>query len=209
MENRNDFAAELNELLPFMTEDEIKKAIDTLNECRDDVFMNRSCDKRDLSKVLLDNDMEKAVVRFRKSGQTATGELKVLGATLLHWEDYFSYREKLPRWPGLWWLYGGKKVNEDGVDYYTKQYASIRPVLIVSEADQADLRPGDAFFIGTDEFKLITRTQAIMWRFLKDVCTYNNDYDSSIVQFCLKGWYYDLIRKHRTDSGSECVKSGT
>ena len=208
MENRNDFAAELNELLPFMTEDEIKKAIDTLNECRDDVFMNRSCDKRDLSKILLDNDMEKAVVRFRKSEHTDMGELKVYGATLLRYEDYMTYVKELPHWPGAWWLYNKMAVKDDKIEYIANT-ACIRPVLILSNPDQAGLRPGDVFFIGTDRFKLITRTQAIMCRCLKDVCTYLSEYDSSIVRFCIEGWYAGLIRRNRTDSSSECVKSGT
>ncbi len=206
--NKFDFAAELHELSQQMTEDEIKKAIEALNECRDRIYTNNSEDKKELSRTLKEAGIEEAVVRFRKSEHTDMGELKVYGATLLRYEDYMTYVKELPHWPGAWWLYNKMAVKDDKIEC-TANTACIRPVLILSNPDQAGLRPGDVFFIGTDRFKLITRTQAIMCRCLKDVCTYLSEYDSSIVRFCIEGWYAGLLRRNRTDSSSECVKSGT
>ena len=209
--NKNDFKSELKELMSSMSENEIEKAISALSRCKTRVYKKnnqKNGEKARLYSTTERHESELYYVGLRRK----EGTIKVIGASLLTVHDYDLLKDVLPANNDSWWLYdksvysdcdkfrvsirsSGREISRlENNENDNKISGKIRPVLVIDKIN-GDLSAGDVFYINDEKFQLLTPSIAIKTACFKELCTYNAaDYESSVLRYCVDGWYMKLIR---------------
>ena len=201
--DKKEFTAELRDLLPSMSEEEIEKALNALNGCKTAISKKTNQEKGKKARLLATTERDEAELRVVDS-QKKEGTIKTIGASLLTDSDFEEAKNILPDVKDDWWLYDKRRVsNHCSVCYFPHSLGKIRPVIIVDKII-GDLQRGEMFYINDESFRLLSPSLIIRSSCLDDSCTYDAArYECSVLKLCVDGWYRKLIRENRPAEDSD------
>ena len=207
--DKYEFDEELKAVVGYMSEEEIGKAIDAIDKCKRAIFKEHSRMMSEISELLQNAEQNEAMLTY-STRWSKTGKLKVLGASMLSTCDFNRYYHKIPAIGSEWWLNDKIVVVKSDIDWrYNKSVAYVRPILIVSDPRSSGLYPGNVFYINEEKFKLLSNSIAIKTRCLGDVCSFTEDYENSLIKFCVDGWYARLVRVNKLRESEAADKAAT
>lgn len=202
--DKYEFKSSLQELMGTMTEEEIEKAIDILNNNKAAVYMKENHNRGEEAKFLstadrIDSDLY-YIIKRRDGTLIKDGILKTLGASNLTKEDHYTFANWIPEIKRDWWLYDGYWISDNGqvfaAGWHSETTHWIRPILIIDEII-GNLHRGESFQINDESFVLISDRIAIRTMCLEDKCTFlSGSYDTSVLKYCVNGWYFRLVHEN-------------
>ena len=198
--NKNDFEIELKELMTSMSEKEIEKTIMALSKCKSSVYKRNNREKAEKSRLFSTVERNESKLRYLGK-EKKEGYIKALGASVLSNKDFDKLKGKITHVNENWWLYDGYchcririKEKMKSLTFDRMALGSIRPIILIEEI-KGDIQPGEEFYINDEVFHLLTPSIAIKSVCLDGLCTYSDEeYESSILRFCVDGWYMKLVR---------------
>ena len=195
--NKSQFAEELNAVMESMTGEEIEKAIEALSACKPDIHRHNSEEKAQLARRIKHAAVVNEDVPYvGENGKSGT--LRIVGASLLTWGDYYNYRWRIPEAGCAWWLCDLNRAEEKVRKKDTVFSGKIRPTILF-EGD-----PDTTFYIGKDKFHRLDKTLAIRESCLPGEFSVTPDeftrFDSTerykgevVLDMCVDGWCRRLI----------------
>lgn len=133
-----------------------------------------------------------------------TIDLHFKGITLLSKEEYLSLKDNIPVWFKKWWLRDPGEGKEeiatvidgkiDNSDYHSNRMRTLRPALIMANAEECGLQMGDRIMFHNCSFTVISTDYALSDKGIRYTDPFAKDpehianYDSSTVQLFLRGW---------------------
>lgn len=188
------FTEKLDEVAKYLSADDIKKAIEQLQGCREQIAQRKNRDRYEQARCLETVEKKKVLLNGRRSNGTPV-QVAVWGATLLTEEDFKRYRESLPACTEPWWLYEPGRVADRGYVYCSGNTAHIRPVLVLCGSEGNSLRAGNVFYIGENRFKVLSSSLAVKAVYFHDRCTNTEgSYRESTLKYFVDGWYAEIVR---------------
>ena len=204
--DRTEFLNELQELAGSMSQEEIEKALDALRECRPAVYRETFKGKGELALLCETMDAAETDLPYIDTDGN-TGELHVLGGTLLPPPLFDTYRSDIPicsKTEG-WWLFERQRVAGSVRGYESgARPARIRPALVI-DGITGGLTPNQCFRTGNETFMLLSRNLAIRQGTLDSACTVSDNvyYRNSVIRYCVNGWFKNLVRKSGRSADAE------
>lgn len=133
-----------------------------------------------------------------------TIDLHFKGITLLSKEEYLSLKDNISVWIKDWWLRDPVEGKEeiatvidgkiDSSDCHSDRMRTLRPALIMSNAEECGLQIGDKILFNDSSFTVISNDYALSDKGIRYEGSFAKDpehianYDSSTVQSFLRGW---------------------
>lgn len=197
MVNKETFQKELKEILQYMTEEEINQTLEVLNNCKPRISQRSCQDKCEKARYLSGLNGCKAALHFSRRGGV-TGQIHILGATILHELDFDKYKSLLPDTEDKWWLENGMYVCNNKAFYnFNPETGKVRPLLVIDCIEGA-LHVGEVFYLSDEKFRLISPSLAIRSACLEGELTFPRvAYNNSGIRFCVDGWLQNLIGKNK------------
>ncbi len=203
--DKNDFLVALKEILPEMNEEEIKTALETLNDCKPKISKKNVCEKACKARILSSIDVKEIELTCLDGGKNER-KVVALGASLLMDPEFNCFKNDIPE-DGRWWLHDLYYVENGKMlyNYDRVQVARIRPIIIVREMP-SDMKTGDRVIINGEDFVFLAPIILLKTKCLGDSCTYNaRGYFTSVIKYCVDGWYAELIKNNKTRSSSATI----
>ena len=116
-----------------------------------------------MAKLLKDIKPKRKNISFKKKNGEY-GKISVLGASLITSRDYTRCRALIPALDGDWWTFNRTQILQAGREWPINSHIRkgyVRPVLLVENRKEAELRIGDDFFIKGNKFRVISDYLAI------------------------------------------------
>lgn len=138
---------------------------------------------------------------------TQEEELDIIGATLLSVEEVEGLPKRLRGYGDWWWLRShgfvrgfAALVNGDGsaddCGYFVDTDMPVRPALIINNLNSSNLKIGDSFMFGGEEFAIVSGTLAFCKADIGTHCFRANwkakngsDYEKSDVKKFVDSWF--------------------
>lgn len=196
--NKKNFNEIMKNALKNMSSKDIEKAVTALTELKAKAIVEKKEEDAGLAKLLKDIKPKRKTITFKKINGEC-GKIRVLGASLITSNDYAACRWQIPKVDEEWWTFNRTQIFQTGMEQYIYSHIRkgyVRPVLLVENRKEAELRVGDDFFIKGNRFRVISDCLAIKTKPLEEEKPYDTDnYLESSIAMSIDLWYDELAKK--------------
>ena len=182
---KKDFEESFNLLIENIPVDELEYCKKLINDYKNVVRKRVTRDNRirnDLYSLVIKN---KFCFDITDDTRKTQSKLDVVGPVFISELELKAYKKYINNYI-TWWLSNG--VDSIG---YRSGFASVRPALLLEDAGKSNLNPGDLFWIGEEQFVLLSNELALRYSPLPNSSCHEYFFSCNSERL-LEVWYANL-----------------